>query len=113
MVSQIVTCKGFSGKSYSFDVDPIGLAYEAKPGVYIFSKLGDNGKWMAVFVGSTLDLNATLKTYLKIHPKLECLQSEGSTHIGTMLILGGDIERDRVVDDLKKSLSPSCNIRSG
>jgi hypothetical protein len=111
MVSQIVTCKGASGKSYTFDVDPIGGAYEAKPGVYIFSKLADDGKWAAVFVGSTLDLNATLKTYLKIHPKLECLQSEGSTHIGTLLVTGGDIERDRIVDDLKVFLGAPCNKR--
>jgi hypothetical protein len=109
MVSQIVTCTGASGTSYEFDVDPIGLAYEPKPGVYIFSKLSNNGKWTALFVGSTYDLHGTLKTYLKIHPKLECLKREGATHIGTLLVKGGEAERDRIVSDLIKSVTPPCN----
>ena len=111
MPMQVVTCQGQSGKTYELDVDKVGAAYESISGVYVFSRLAPNGKWDALYIGETDDLDNTLNRCLKIHPRLACLRRENATHVGTLLVKD-EKERYRVAMDLRRAMDPVCN-RSG
>lgn len=100
--------KGASGREYSFFVHPVGTAYKAIGGVYLFCTY-ENGIYSAVYVGETHDLNQRLNTSLQNHHAWPRGRLLGVTYFGTMAVPGGNQARINIETDLRQGINPSLN----
>lgn len=105
-----VTWSGVSGQSYTFEVDPLGLAYKNRAGVYIFCKL-EAGTYFALYVGETGDFNQRLNTGLQQHNAWLRVSRSGVTHVGTLHVPGTLTTRLSIETDLRQGLNPPCNLQ--
>jgi hypothetical protein len=100
-----------SGKSYGFQLHPIGTIYQPKAGVYIFCKLRPDGLWGAVYVGETDNFWRRLTDQLRLHHRWESIRSAGATHISTLHVVSDNTARLNIETDLRRHLNPPCNLQ--
>ena len=74
----VVRWSGQSGQAYDFRLFEIDDALAAESGVYVFTKLQDNGKWGAIYFGETGDLSERFDH----HHAMPCITEHAPTHIG-------------------------------
>lgn len=102
---------GYAGRFHSFEMYPIGTAFNHVGGVYIFCKRASNGNWDAVYVGETGNFNERLNTALQRHQAWPACCANGATHISVMIV-GGALDRASrlaLETELRHSLNPPCN----
>ena len=104
MTPQKVRWKGQSGRIYDHEVHPIGTAFNAKPGNYIFAALS-GGMWKACYIGQTENLHDRLAN----HEKEPCAKRYGATHIHAHVTRGGEAARKAEEEDLIRLHRPPCN----
>jgi hypothetical protein len=100
---------GASGVRYEFQIDPIGIDYLARPGIYIFCKPAHRGYWRALYVGETRSFYRRLTLDLSAHHKFADVTAAGATHLGTLHIPGTLAKRLRIETDLRHGLKPRFN----
>lgn len=77
-MAEAIDWQGQSGKIYRYWIYPIGQAFAAKPGNYIFAKETSPGNWRPVYVGQTSDLSDRLDDD---HENMPCIRKNGATHV--------------------------------
>lgn len=103
--------QGASGGTYTFELNPIGVGYHRRPGVYIFTRRALNGNWDGLYIGETGDFEDRLNTGLQNHQAWASVRAHGATHICTLHLPGGLDERLRVETDLRHGLRCPCNLQ--
>lgn len=106
MTTQTVRWQGQAGKTYDYYVYPIGTAFDAKPGNYIFAVYTSEG-WKPCYIGQTENLNDRLGD----HEKEACAKRHGATHIHAHLTAGGEAVRKAEEADLISLWKPPCNVQ--
>lgn len=104
-----VTATGKSGQKYQFFVHPLGTPYKAIAGVYIFLRGTTQGRWDALYVGETNDLNRRLNVDLSGHNAWPRIRPMAPSHIATVAVSGGLDTRLMIETDLRHGLNPPCN----
>lgn len=103
--------RGISGRTYEFEINPIGGAYRKRPGVYMFIKMPPNGAWDILYIGETMDFNDRLNANLIHHHRWQSVCAAGATHIGTLYVPGALVTRESFETDLRKAYKPPCNLQ--
>ena len=102
------TWKGKSGRSYEFDVYPIGTTFKALGAVYIFSRRTTdlNGKVThdLAYIGQTGDLSERFDN----HHKAPAIKKRGANAISIHLN-GVESQRLNIETDLCRLHNPPCN----
>lgn len=88
----------------SFEVYPRDTRWNSVPAVYIFATVGEDGKWVPLYVGETGDLRTRLAT----HEKWSGAQRLGMTHVHTRVIPQRP-QRLELEDELKQAYKPRLN----
>lgn len=96
---------GASGRKYLYRIYPIGQAFKAVAGNYIFAKEIEYNLFQPVYVGETSDLSERFD----YHHKKNCIQRNGATHIMAHANDGGETARRTEEADLVRYHSPACN----
>jgi hypothetical protein len=107
-MADYVTFYGASRAAYNFEINPLGIAYHPRPGVYIFMR-PTLGGWQALYVGETGDFNDRLNTGLQNHHRWPSVRGHNPTHIGTLHVPGATQARLNVETDLRRALNCPCN----
>jgi hypothetical protein len=108
MVNQ-VNWTGASGAVYAFELNPLGIAYNRRSGVYIFCRQAANGNWDGLYVGETSDFDDRLNSGLQRHHRWPSVMQHRPTHLCTLHVPGALAERLRIETDLRRSLNCPCN----
>ena len=95
---------GASGKTYEYEMHPIGTNWNDVPGNYIFARESSPGKWQAVYIGET----DSLKHRLPNHNELPCVRRNGGTHIHAHANQDSRARLDEEADLLANNTTP-CN----
>jgi hypothetical protein len=104
-----VTAMGQSRRTFEFQIDPIGTAYYSRPGVYMFLRKTQEGKWFICYIGETSDFNCRLNTDLRLHHRWQSICAERATHIGTLHVPGDPVLRETIETDLIRAYETPCN----
>jgi hypothetical protein len=108
MSNTLNKCKwaGKSGKTYEYEIYPIGTTFNQVPGNYIFCKLNAYGQWVPQYIGQSNNLGQRLGD----HEKETCAKRNGATHIHAHV---NQIEDDRLREekDLIEYHNPPCNTQ--
>ena len=99
---------GLSGADYSFEMSPVGNAFDNRPGVYVFVRRTVAGLWQVLYVGETDDFDASLNAGLETHEAWPRIRDFFATHIG-ILPVSEAAERRRIEADLREGMQPPCN----
>lgn len=102
---------GASGTAYELQHYRIGTVFNAVPGVYIFCRLGADGRWYAEYIGETDNLARRLTHELAAHHQASRIGRAGATHICAMVVTGGKTARLNIETDLRHSQNPPCNAQ--
>src|SRR5258708_1610347 len=100
---------GASGADYTFEMNPVGSAYDRQPGVYVFVRRTVAGLWQVLYVGETDDFDDRLNTGLERLDAWPRIRDWFATHIGTLPVPEAT-ERLRIEADLRDGIQPPCNV---
>lgn len=104
-----VTWTGKSGTEYEFQLNPIGVTYKARPGVYIFCCPARLGYWRPIYIGQTGSFYRRLTDGLESHHQLDDIRAAGATHLCTLHVPRGLAARLRIETDLRHYYKTPCN----
>jgi len=107
MSASAITWTGESGSGYEYWIYPVGTAFRAVAGNYIFSKRGSDGLWYAVYIGETADLSSRFNQ----HHQARCIRLAGATHIHVHSSPNGADLRRAEETDLRARYRPACNLQ--
>ena len=98
-----VNWPGKSGRTYTYQVYPIGTSFHDVAGNYIYAKQVGS-QWQPCYIGQT----NSLQNRLANHEKEACAKRHGATHIH---VKATPAERDRLAEeeDLIRLWNPPCN----
>jgi len=99
---------GASGTRYEFELNPLGVAYHPRPGVYIFCRPLGQGQWDPIYIGETDNFARRIANELSAHHRWQCIRAAWATHICTLHVPNAT-ERLRIEADLRHHLIPHCN----
>ncbi len=104
-----ITWEGASGAKYGYWIRSFYTDWKELPGNYIYAKetAPDSGKWIAVYVGQTMNLRNRLAGHEK---EAEAIRN-GATHIHAHTSSSNESERVAEERDLIMKLNPPCNER--
>ncbi len=106
------TWVGKSGETYLMHNFPLGQHFRANAGVYVFMRPGGAGRWYAVYVGETSDLNARIGEGLASHHKIKEALGLGATHVSVLeMPRHRDADRLAIESDLRQGLKPPLNTQ--
>jgi hypothetical protein len=100
---------GKSGNRYAFSAYEVGMPFINAPGIYIFSRRTPDGKWEAIYVGQSSNLEDRIYLNLRQHHKLDRIARHNPTHIAVMFVAGTDGYRVAVETDIRGALPTPCN----
>lgn len=100
-----VRWKGASGTVYRFELNAIGVPYEARSGVYIFCHFGPLNGLVADHIEEADDFSRRIGEGLAKHRQWQAIQAAGSTHICTLHVPGKAAERVRIETDLRRAVA--------
>jgi hypothetical protein len=95
-----------NGESLDFTVYDQNEGWNKVAGLYIFSYLGTNGLWQALYVGQTDDFSSRLPS----HEKLNEAVRRGATHIHA-LVVSQAASRDKWEQMLIQNPQPPLNVQ--
>ncbi|MEN9538349.1 MAG: hypothetical protein RLZZ126_584 [Pseudomonadota bacterium] len=95
---------GQSGRSYSYQILPIGTDFRDAPGNYVFARESSPRNWQPIYIGQT----GSLARRLSHHEKESCARGRGATHIHAHLS-GDEYAREDEERDLIVKWRPPCN----
>jgi hypothetical protein len=98
-----VKWKGATGTVYRFELDAIGVPYEARSGVYIFCHFGPLNRLVADHIEEADDFSRRIGADLTKHRQWKAIEAAGSTHICTLHVPGKAAERVRIEADLRRA----------
>lgn len=100
-----VTWTGNSGRTYTYEVYPVGTSFNDVPANYIFTRRSSDGVHTALYVGQTDNLEERITP---AHHKWSCAKLHGITHIH---VHQNAAESTRLAEerDLLARMSPVCN----
>lgn len=93
-----------NGETLSFEIYDRNEGWNKVAGLYIFSHLGADGLWQALYVGQTDDFSSRLPS----HDRLNEAIRRGATHIHA-LVVPLAANRDRWEKMLIQNLQPPLN----
>jgi len=102
----IIMWPGASGKEYKYWIYPIGTAFKAVPGNYIFAKQTKPNTWTPVYVGETDNLDERLAN----HEKMPCVKRNGGTHVHAHACSDSVPIRQAEEADIMEKFKPTCNL---
>jgi|SRR6185312_6913408 hypothetical protein len=105
----VTTAKGASGRTYQFQLHPVGTGYNDRSGVYIFVKRAANGGWDALYIGETGSFKRRLTDELRLHHQWQRVVAHGATHIATLHVPGALALREDIETDLRRAILTPCN----
>lgn len=105
----LVTVNGVSCISYQFQLHPIGTEYLPRSGVYIFVKIGTNGKWDPIYIGETSSFQRRLYNDLRLHHQWPGIVAHRASHILTLHVPGVLAAREVIETDIRKITTTPCN----
>ena len=97
--------QGKSGTDYKYYIYPIGTIFKSEPGNYVFAKESSPGKWRAIYIGETSNLNERFDD----HHKMPCIRRNGATHIHVHINSVNKTLRVAEETDLTTKWVPTCN----
>lgn len=106
-----VLWRGANGRQYAFALRPIRGSLPASPGVYIFCKPALNGKWDAVYIGETENLERRLSRELLQHHRWPAIYAARATHVCTLYVPGPLAARIAIETDLRRFIQTPCNLQ--
>lgn len=101
----LATATGLSGRTYEFQMHPIGATYRDRPG----ARLAQIDYWDALYWGETDNFWRRLTSRLKVHEKWQRVVALGVTHIGTLHVSGDLSQRESIETDLRLANPTPCN----
>ena len=104
-MSTTIKWTGKSGRSYTYDVYPIGTPLPSVPGNYVFATQLSNGNFRPIYAGETSDLSERFDN----HHKMLCIKQNGATHITVHAHNDGKLARQTEENDIKAHHRPVCN----
>jgi hypothetical protein len=104
-----VVWTGESGIKYEFELDPVGVTYKPRPGVYIFCRVARLGFWRPIYIGQTASFYRRLTECLEAHHKFDDIRAAGATHLCTLHVTRGLTARLRIETDLRHFYQTPCN----
>lgn len=90
--------------SYEFEINLPDADWLDVPGIYIFSKLNENKRWVAMYIGQA----DSLKERFSNHEKWDEAKRKGMTRIHAMHV-AKQADRDAIEEDLIKKYQPPMN----
>ncbi|WP_315743594.1 MULTISPECIES: hypothetical protein [unclassified Bradyrhizobium] len=105
----IVTVLGASRAIYQFQLHPVWTEYLPRSGVYIFVKMGSNGKWDPIYIGETRSFQRRLYEDLRLHHQWPGIVAHGATHILTLHVPGSIADRETIETDIRRMTTTPCN----
>ncbi len=106
---ELVSAKDSFGRSYDFQVYPLGWEFVERPGLYIFCAPVAERNWNALYVGQTHDLQSRVGSGLTSHHQYLPALSAGATHIAVTLFTGREEDRLAAETSLITALDPPLN----
>jgi len=94
------------GRTYEFQLHPIGTVYLPVPGLYIFCRLAANGRWDPLYVGETSNMQDRLT---QSHHHWDRVIAAGATHICTLRVVGDSSLRLNLETLFRMHLNPPIN----
>lgn len=107
----LVNWYGQSGQRFLFELHPIGTTYFSRSGVYIFCRMGTDGRWKALYIGECASFLNRLSIGLRTHHRWNAVAAAGATHICTLHVPGELALREGIETDLRHALNPPCNLQ--
>lgn len=95
---------GKSGKVYTFYIHKLPVNFQAVSGVYLFTKLLDNGQYQYIYLGITKDLSERFDD----HHKADCISRNGATHL-CAFTEESEETRKYIEKDIMAVISTKCN----
>ncbi|MEY9281678.1 hypothetical protein [Bradyrhizobium yuanmingense] len=105
----IVRVGGASGAVYQFQLHSIGTPYLPRSGVYVFVKMGSNGKWDPIYVGETSSFQRRLSDDLRLHHQWPGIVANRASHILTLHVPGSVTAREAIETDIRRITNTPCN----
>ena len=96
---------GQSGKQYPYEIHPIGTAFRALPGNFIYAQQTEDGSWIPIYISQTRDMHQRLEG----HVSAEDAVAHGATHIHVNFSAGSQAARCTEERDLITRWQPACN----
>ena len=103
----MIQWQGRGGATFTYWIHPIGTAFEAKPGNYIYAREVEGGEWWPIYIGQTGDLSERI---LDEHDRRDCIIRNGATHIHVHI---SDDEEERLSEEtiLRQHWDTPCNMQ--
>ena len=97
---------GSSGHPYTYHFHSIGASFiYSEPGNYIFARKTSPGNFRPIYIGETADLSERFDN----HHKMQCIMSQGATHIHVHSSDSSVTVRQEEERDLVATWNPHCN----
>ena len=105
---------GKSGKKYKYQVLDLPASLKDKLGNYIFCKLNDKNRWVAIYIGEG---NLKDRVTDGNHHKIDCISRKGATHIHAHLTENkkrSKSEEEDLLGNYQIAYEPNgCNEKEG
>ena len=95
------------GKTYHYEIYPLGNSLPAAPGNYILAR-EDLVGWTALYMGHGQDLHSKLEQF-PLDEGHVCAIRRGVTHIHVLLNRDGEQAQQRIESGLIERYRPTCN----
>src|SRR5690349_6654929 len=101
-----VIARGASGKTYNYEIHPMGMAWNDIPANYMFASLGV-GSWTVYYIGQC----DSAKNRLPCHERIDEAKRRGATHI--LIHVASPVSQVRETEerDLILSHNPPMNTQ--
>jgi len=98
--------QGESGSKYKYWMFPLDTRFDAEPGNFIYAAIDAHGRWQALYIGQSDNLEANL---VAGNPRTSNALSQGATHIHVHKSSEYGLTRKVEQEDLVKKHKPICN----
>jgi hypothetical protein len=96
---------GQSGKAYPYEIHPLGTAFRALPGNFIYASQSEDGGWIPIYIAQTRDMHQRLEGHVSADDAI----ASGATHIHVNFSAPNQAARCTEEHDLILRWHPACN----
>jgi len=96
---------GQSGKEYQYEIHPLDTSLRPLPGIYIYAKQSEDGRWIPIYIAQTRDLHQKLEGHVNVADAI----GNGATHIHVHYCSASQASRSTEERDLIHRWQPVCN----
>ena len=102
-----IAWRGISGKTYVYQIFPLGTVLWAEPGNYVWARRDpSSGNYQALYAGEAVNLKTRVTDK---HERYPCVRQHGGTHITARINRAGQQARLDEETDIRKRYQPPCN----